>query len=299
MNFIWILGSISKLATDSRFNLAISCGYDKAINIWSFPESRGPKSAPIGGPSMSLKGHENPVLDFYYNNSTLCSGARDGTIFLWDLESGSLLKRNRGHTGPVSVIDSLKDDTVSMFISGGADGTIKLWDPREKTACVLSSNIHGSASITGIAQLPIRGQGNGCYVVTSSADNTIALLDPRRNFEIMERYEHAKNSIYSICSVGDGCIFIGDGTGMMYCYDMVGCLDDPGLKYAIGASERGAVRCLIPSGPFYKRFFIYLLIYIYIYIYIYIINNKYDILIIASLSVVSAGEDGKIIVFSY
>ena len=60
-------GSISKIATDKTYNLAVSCGYDRAISLWQFPEPRG-RAAPVTGPMLTLRGHENPVLDFFFNN---------------------------------------------------------------------------------------------------------------------------------------------------------------------------------------------------------------------------------------
>lgn len=255
-------GSISKIASDARYNLAVSCGYDKAISLWKFPEARG-RPGPLKGPAMTLRGHENPVLEFFFNDGILGSGARDGTVCFWDLETGRLINRHRAHAGPISFVDSLEGED-SLFISAGGDGCVKLWDHREKTY-VCSSNPHGTSNVTGLTQTSGGGSGGG-HIVSGGADNAVVILDPRRNLGEVHRFVHAKNSIYSMCAVGDGCVFAGDGSGMVYCYDTIGHSGEIGLKYGVGASGQGAVRCILPVG---------------------------------GRKVVAAGEDGKILVFSY
>ena len=209
------------------------------------------------------------TLDSYFQNicviiicirkGVLGSGARDGSLCFWDLQSGDLLRRHKAHTGPISVVDSVFESAGgSLFVSAGADGTVKLWDHREKSH-IQSNNIHGKAAVTALVSL---GQ-NG--LVSSGADNAVVHMDIRCGLKVIERYENARNSVYSMCSIGDGCVFAGDGSGMLYCYDLIGYSGEVGLKYGIGVSEKGAVRCLLPVGQ----------------------------------RVVAAGEDGKLLVFSF
>ena len=54
-------GSISKLAADRRYNLAVSCGYDRAICLWKFPSSMG-RSRKIDGPFATLTGLESLLI---------------------------------------------------------------------------------------------------------------------------------------------------------------------------------------------------------------------------------------------
>ena len=80
------------------------------------------------------------------------------------------------------------------------------------------------------------------------------------------RFENQRNCVYSLCAIGDSCVFVGDGVGMMFCYDVLSGSERSALKYGIQASSSGAVRCIVPVG-----------------------NG----------SVAAAGEDGKILIFSY
>lgn len=126
---------------------------------------------------------------------------------------------------------------------------------------MLVTSPHQNGAINEIVQL------NDRYIISGGADSRICVLDLRKELGVVTSYNHCNNSVYSLCSVGDACIFAGDGVGMLYCYDIVGNSGDIGLKYGIGASERGAIRCVLPLKS----------------------SNK----------IAACGEDGKILVIDY
>ena len=126
---------------------------------------------------------------------------------------------------------------------------------------MLSANPHGNAAVADAVQL------SGGYIVSGGADSRLCVLDMRKDLSTISTYDHCKNCVYSLCSIGDACIFAGDGAGMLYCYDVIGKDSrEVGLKYGIGASEQGAIRCLLPTE-----------------------NNK----------IAACGEDGKVLIFQY
>lgn len=254
-------GSISKLAADKQYNLAVSCGYDKTIRLWKFPSSTE-RLQSMHSPIATLTGHSTPVLNFFFHDAMLGSGARDGSVNIWNLQTGKILQKYKGHAAPISVMKccAAHGNDKNFFLSTAADGHIKLWDHRVHNA-VLSANPHGNAAITDAVQL------SGGYIVSGGADSRLCVLDMRKDLSTISTYDHCKNCVYSLCSIGDACIFAGDGAGMLYCYDVIGKDSrEVGLKYGIGASEQGAVRCLLPTE-----------------------NNK----------IAACGEDGKVLIFQY
>jgi hypothetical protein len=110
-----------------------------------------------------------------------------------------------------------------------------------------------------------------CYIVTGSgspSDSSLAVIDVRQGFKPVTRWEHHRNGVYSLCVAGDECILSGDGMGTLLCHNLLASeFEYPRncLKYGIGASEQGAVRS------------------------IQCLNGK----------VVTAGEDGKVMIFDY
>jgi WD40 repeat protein/tetratricopeptide (TPR) repeat protein len=67
------------------------------------------------------------VVSFNSDGQLLASGARDGTVKLWEIPSGKLLQTLEGHTDNVSTVSFYP---VGNFLaSGSRDGTIRLWRP--------------------------------------------------------------------------------------------------------------------------------------------------------------------------
>merc|ERR1712096_257015 len=84
-------------------------------------------SSPIEAtPLQTLSGHSNIVWSVAYNrDGTLASASHDGTIRLWDAESGLELQTLSGHNGPISSVAYSPDGTT--LASASFDGSIKLW----------------------------------------------------------------------------------------------------------------------------------------------------------------------------
>jgi WD40 repeat protein len=93
------------------------------------PETPGPRP-------RTLKGHSGSVMAvaFTPEGTTLASGSRDGTVKLWDPQTGAL---RQTLTGPKARIESLAyapDGTILAGGSGWPEALIWLWEvdsPRE------------------------------------------------------------------------------------------------------------------------------------------------------------------------
>lgn len=56
-------------------------------------------------------------------NDLLATGGSDNTVYVWNAESGELVRRLEGHTGTVSSLDSQD----GILLSGGYDTRIRFW----------------------------------------------------------------------------------------------------------------------------------------------------------------------------
>ncbi len=84
------------------------------------------------------------------DSKLLVAGQRDGTIFVWTLQDGKLLKNLTGHGGAVNAIVFSHDG--KLIASGSSDTSIKLWD-RERFQEVANFE-EGASKVQSLAFLP-------------------------------------------------------------------------------------------------------------------------------------------------
>lgn len=280
-------------------------------------------------PTRVLQGHSQPVLEASYHQGILATGDKAGSLMVWDIQQGQALHRFRAHPGAIT---NIYCSDSGIIISAAVDGYVKIWDPRSSGSGLVhkipvhvqasnpqpvmtrpsrvapggrvsaSSAVHNgrgiarpspaansslsSNSSTAPSGAPVsvmavtfaRGSNSDLnYIVTgggSPSDSRLCVIDARMlNVSsdappVLAQYNHHRNGIYSLCIVGDDVVLSGDGMGTLLCHHLVeGDVDDSRacLKYGLGASAAGAVRA------------------------INCLSNK----------VVTAGEDGKVLVFDY
>jgi WD40 repeat protein len=97
---------------------------------------------------------------------TLAAGGNDGTIRLWDAESGQLRLTLKGHSGHVTSVAWSLDGR--MLASGGEDKTVRLWDAE---AGQLTDTLEGHLDI--ITSIAVSFDGR--LLASKSYDGTVRL----------------------------------------------------------------------------------------------------------------------------
>lgn len=241
-----------------QLDMAYSASYDCTVVGWSLASSE--RATEGVTPSVVWKGHKSPVLELASQDTIVASGGKDGAIVCWDATSGDCIMRMRAHDATITKL--LLSPHNGLLISGSADGFIKTWDPRMKDL-LTSIGLHrdqSSGSGAPVGGLACVGEH---LLVSGGADNVVHVMDRRRDGPV-HSFNTCRTGVYSLIAAPDErCVFVGDGAGILSCFDVkVGR-----LCYGIGASETGAVRCIVPVS--------------------------------STSQIVTAGEDGKALVFSY
>ena len=112
--------------TIEQSDVLLSGSRDKTIIAWTLDGGEN-----YGTPRKSLKGHSHYVQDVTISSDGqfALSGSWDGSLRLWDLNTGSTTRRFAG-------ADQHKKDVLSVafspenrqIVSGSRDKTIKLWN---------------------------------------------------------------------------------------------------------------------------------------------------------------------------
>merc|ERR1711974_506719 len=125
-------GWVTSIATTvENPNMIVSGSRDKTIIVWkllsrrSFEEERDES---YGYAEKALKGHSHFVEDVVISSDGqfALSGSWDGTLRLWDLNTGATTRRFVGHTKDVLSVAFSADNR--QIVSGSRDKTIKLWN---------------------------------------------------------------------------------------------------------------------------------------------------------------------------
>lgn len=97
---------------------------DKSILIWD------PKNSYDN--VLALKSHTNAVTSLAWSHTDrLVTGSADKSLANWDVETGKVVRKYRGHTGIVQDVACPKR-TRDLVASVGDDGSLRVWEQRAK-----------------------------------------------------------------------------------------------------------------------------------------------------------------------
>jgi len=132
-------GWVTAIATTNEApDMVLSASRDKSIIMWNIIR----KIDKYGFPQKRLKGHSHFVQDVAISSDGqfALSGSWDGTLRLWDLNSGLTTRRFVGHTKDVLSVAFSADNR--QIVSGSRDKTINLWNTLGQCKYTISENGH-------------------------------------------------------------------------------------------------------------------------------------------------------------
>merc|ERR1712167_303011 len=105
-------------------DMILSGSRDKSVIVWKLTREDGS----YGYPKKALRGHGHFVSDVTISSDGqfALSGSWDGTLRLWDLNSGSTTRRFVSHEKDVLSVAFSADNR--QIVSGSRDKTVKLWN---------------------------------------------------------------------------------------------------------------------------------------------------------------------------
>jgi mitogen-activated protein kinase organizer 1 len=231
-------------------NYVLSAGKDKAVHLWN------PRAHKIEAIKVYEKQHGYEIRDLCVSNDSKtfvsCGGDRD--LFQWDVLTGEMTRRLKGHTQAVNAVAFNKNDSV--VASASMDRSVKMFDLRSRSSRPIQSLQVGKDGMTGLTiqdtqilccssdgtvhtfdvrtgdhivdstgtpMTHVAASHDGQCVVVNSMDSTIKLLD-RQNGKLLNEYKGHTHSEYTVrcCfSHDDAFVCTGSEDHCAYVYDLV------------------------------------------------------------------------------
>lgn len=154
-----------------------SASADDTVRVWNVHNGellltlRGNKGWgwDLSGSSRLLDQDGAISVAWSQDGNRLAAGFHDGSLHLWDADSGDALAILQGHTGRVN---SLAWYPAAHLASASSDGTVRIWDANNgKTLATLYGH---TASVNDIAWSP-----DGTRLASASDDNTVHIRGGR------------------------------------------------------------------------------------------------------------------------
>lgn len=148
--------------------------------------NRVSENLPRAPERFNLVGHREPItsLSFHPVYSVVASSSEDGSIRIWDYETGTLEKILKGHTATVNSV-TFEPNAGTILASCAADLSIKLWN-FETFEC--TKTLHGhDHNVSCVRFLPA-----GDFLLSCSRDTSIKLWEVSTGFCIKTFLGHTE-----------------------------------------------------------------------------------------------------------
>ena len=186
--------------------LLVTVGEDCSMRFWEDSGSRA---------VANYSGHKADVCDkalqhtlpgvrsvaFGPDGSQVVSSGTDGFVFLWDVETGSVLSRMSGHFKPVWCVDF--SCAGNVCVSGAGDNQVRLWDIRTGKP-VRRMLGHGGDVLN------CRFSPDGSSVLSSCSDSEIILWNAGGSIDYLFQKHRAGVHGITFTSTGRHILSAGD-----------------------------------------------------------------------------------------
>ncbi len=167
------LGGTYILSGSSDRQIPLSRSESTSTSTTDNPRSTTSSTAPI----QKYAAHGYPILDISCSadNKTFASVGGDRSVFLWDVQAASTIRRlggtQQGHTSRINAV-SFAGVEDSVLVSGSDDRTVRIWDLKSRNANPIMVFEEAGDSVSAIV---VRDE----EIIAGSVDGRVRSYDVR------------------------------------------------------------------------------------------------------------------------
>ncbi|XVF74622.1 hypothetical protein PTKIN_Ptkin13bG0126200 [Pterospermum kingtungense] len=186
---------IRNLAVHPTLPYVLSASDDKLIKLWDWEKG--------WICSKVFEGHEHYVMQVAFNPndlSTFASASLDGTLKIWNVDSGSLDFTLEAHPKGINCVQYFTCGDKPFLISGSDDHTAKIWDYETK-GCVqtLEGHTHNVTAVSAHPELPV--------ISTCSEDGTVRVWD-KTSYRLENTLEYGLERVWTVAYMKGSSKFV-------------------------------------------------------------------------------------------
>ncbi|TYJ52098.1 hypothetical protein B9479_007306 [Cryptococcus floricola] len=198
------IAKLGKEATEARL---VSASADGSVKLWqrSGSSSEWKLFKTFNSFGSDAKGTVVPTSLAVYNLDfgKILVGTSDGTVRLWDVDTGEEVqvfggKEGEGEAAGSQVNAVLSHPTLPAIITGHEDGQLRFYDAKSSSSSPTHTILAHPSPITSLALSP----SSPTCILTSSSDCTVRLWDLGKKTSIQELAGHRKRADEGVCAVG-------------------------------------------------------------------------------------------------
>jgi len=177
-------------------------------------------SAEMAEAIQVFQGHTDSIesVAFSPDGSRILSGSYDGTVKLWNVQTGTLEETFQGHTDAVMSVAFSADGKV---LSGSADNTLRQWDTNTgKEMDVFPMNKSNNSNDIGLLYSMAFSAENNRAILSGSRGNTPKLWNTLKG-EQTDSFQGHTDEVYLVAISNDGSkILSASNDGTMKVWDV-------------------------------------------------------------------------------
>uniref|UniRef100_A0AC34Q2J0 NB-ARC domain-containing protein n=1 Tax=Panagrolaimus sp. JU765 TaxID=591449 RepID=A0AC34Q2J0_9BILA len=196
---------VTSICTSHDGQFFTSASHDGTIKLWNFANPKGENVKTLNVCKAKL------ICSLLSNDDKfIVVGATDSTARVISIESGTIERAFKDHTGPVVGLQLSSDNT--LLVTGSGDFVVMVWDIQIGEIIIKMSGLMAPVTCLAITS-------NDAFLTVACEDETVRVFSMVSSQELHELTGHEAR-VNALAASADDCQLFAATKGKILCYDI-------------------------------------------------------------------------------